>query len=329
MGKGAKRKRESEGEKREERPERVGPLRLMRVESGTQADYERVRRFDGEWLAEKRYAPTIPSEHDRRGEEYVTHVYDSGLPAYRACNLVAAMELHHPRSMGKWVLTGQAAAGFRKAKPVKHWPPMPAEVVLAAGAILWAWKRGEESLALMLGFHGYLRISDIVYLTRELVVLPGDAEGVRASVTIKDAKTGDNQTVFLDSEFVIALVRRQREKATGENFFEHLTEKSFREWTKKALTRLGLSEEGYVIHSLRHGGAARDYHHGFRSSAEVKDRGRWVSNRTFREYIDRGKMRLILDRLSGKERTAILEMVGQHHGRLWGLPDLNARFEHL
>jgi integrase len=246
----------------------------MRVESGTQEAYERVRRFFGEWLIAQGYEPRSPEEFDRRGEEYVTHVYDDGLPGYHACQLVAAMELYHPLSKGRWVLTGGAAAGFRRVNPGGHWPPLPAEVVLAAAACLWSWRRPEEAVALLLGFHCYLRIAEVVGLMKELVVLPGDAEeSVPASITIEDAKTGGNQTVRLDSEFIIGLVKRHRESNGEVKLFARLTEDSFRKWLKKALKRLGLEDEGYVTHSLRHGGAARDYHHGFRSREEVKTRG--------------------------------------------------------
>ena len=325
-----KRSRDVVGEESEVRPVRTGPLRLLMVETGTQQAYERVRKYFGEWLVMKGYSPTTPQEFDRRGEEYVTHVYDSGLPGYHACQLVGAMKLYHPLSKGKWIMTGDAAAGFRRVKPVKHWPPLPAEVVLAAAACLWKWDRREEAVGRLLGFHGYLRINDLCQLRKELVVLPGDAEEhIPASITMEDAKTGENQTVRLDSEFIISIVERQRNSHDEEKLFAKLTDTSFRKWVGKALHRLGLEEEGYVIHSLRHGGAARDYHHGFRTREEVKVRGRWESDKTFREYIDRGRKKLILDRLQGPKRQAILDLVKQHHGGLVDLPMVMARFEHL
>jgi hypothetical protein len=168
------------------------------------------------------------------------------------------------------------------------------------------------------------------HVLMELVVLPGDAEEhIPASITMEDAKTGENQTVRLDSEFIISIVERQRNSHDEEKLFAKLTDTSFRKWVGKALHRLGLEEEGYVIHSLRHGGAARDYHHGFRTREEVKVRGRWESDKTFREYIDRGRKKLILDRLQGPKRQAILDLVKQHHGGLVDLPMVMARFEHL
>jgi hypothetical protein len=300
------------------------------VEVATCADYDRVRRYFGEWLEAPGRSPITTEEFDALGEEYVTHVYDTGKPAYHACNLVAAMELHHPLTKDRWVLTGSAAAGFRKVKHTKHRPPMPAEVAFAAAAVLWAWKRTEEADALLLGFHAYLRIGDIVTVTRKLTVLPEDDGGrVRSAVTIEDAKTGPNQTIFIDSVFVQAILRRRREAHTGEWLFPGLSEDGFRIWVGKALDRLGLSDEGYVIHSLRHGGAARDYHYGFRTPAEVQSRGRWVSERVFREYVDRGRVKLIMDRMQSKKKEAILELVKQHHGTLVGLPSIIDRFEHL
>ncbi len=97
----------------------------------------------------------------------------------------------------------------------------------------------------------------------------------------------------------------------------------------KALHRLGLEDEGFFIHSLRHGGAARDYHHGFGTRDEFKARGRWESDKTFRKCFDRGRTRLSLDRLKGPKQQANLELVKQHHGGLFDLPMVIGRFEHL
>ena len=119
---GGKKRKRIEGEVAEpaegERPERWGPLRLMRVKERTQCDYTRVRRNFGKWLKERREEPANQEAFDRAGERYITWVYDTRKPAYWACNLVAAMELYYPLTQGMWILTGAAAAGFRTVKPV-------------------------------------------------------------------------------------------------------------------------------------------------------------------------------------------------------------------
>ncbi len=69
------------------------------------------------------------------------------------------MELYYPLTRRMWILTETAAAGFISVKPVHSWPTLPAEV----------------ALAILLGFHCYLPISDFVNLTVELAVLPTDS----------------------------------------------------------------------------------------------------------------------------------------------------------
>jgi hypothetical protein len=124
----------------------------MRLKSGTQCDYERVRRNFGEWLTRKGHTPLNQEAFDKVAKEYVTWVYDERRPAYWACNLVASMELHY-LTQGKWILTSAAAACFRANKPVHSWPPLPVEVTLGAAAALWAWGEKEAAMAILLGFH--------------------------------------------------------------------------------------------------------------------------------------------------------------------------------
>jgi integrase len=246
------------------------------------------------------------------------------------------MEWKNPETTGRWPRLRAAAAGFRRLQEVSSWPPLPAELAFAAAVLLHKWRKTASAIAVLTAFHCYLRVGEVVGLTRALTVLPGDealASRVKPSITVLKAKTGKLQSVFLECPLVIALLRKQREVSIGRiRMFESMTAESLREDLKLALQRLavpGATTERYVFHSLRHGGAAHDYHSGAKTFAQVKERGRWKSEDCCRLYVQRAKVWLILDGLPSKMRAPVLELVASHHGRRFDLPSVEARFARL
>jgi len=70
-----------------------------------------------------------------------------------------------------------------------------------------------------------------------------------------------------------------------------LSASQFRRFFKVALADLGLSPF-YVPHSLRHGGATHDYVLGL-TLEESMVRGRWVSTKSARRYVQMGRSLLL------------------------------------
>jgi hypothetical protein len=54
-----------------------------------------------------------------------------------------------------------------------------------------------------------------------------------------------------------------------------------------ALDRIGAADVGYVLHSLRHGGATDDFLAGI-ALLDIYQRGRWADHRGARRYINGG-----------------------------------------
>ena len=79
------------GERVAKRRPLSGSLVEMRVETETQKDYMRVRRFFNEWLEATGEKPTDTAAVDELTERYANHVYRTGDPAYRVLKLKAAL----------------------------------------------------------------------------------------------------------------------------------------------------------------------------------------------------------------------------------------------
>ena len=78
-------------------------------------------------------------------------------------------------------------------------------------------------------------------------------------------------------------------------------------WFKKACADLRLSSD-YVHHSLRHGGATRDYLEGM-TIGDVMVRGRWAANKSAVHYIQQGRQLLMLH-----EIPSLVDRFGREFG---------------
>ena len=86
---------------------------------------------------------------------------------------------------------------------------------------------------------------------------------------------------------MIALIRDLVKNTKPGQFLFPFSAATFRRRFKTACTDLRLSNL-YVPHSLRHGGATR-YRHVLRWTIEnVMERGRWVSTKSARRYVQSG-----------------------------------------
>jgi integrase len=120
----------------------------------------------------------------------------------------------------------------------------------------------------------------------------GGAWPSRMVVHIRVAKTGKNQTAEVQDEAVARLVRTwAQERKEPEALLFPGGIAAYRKAFNAACQSLGLGDT-YVVHSLRHGGATRAYMDHMKIE-DVMVRGRWLSNRNARRYIQMSKALLL------------------------------------
>jgi hypothetical protein len=90
---------------------------------------------------------------------------------------------------------------------------------------------------------------------------------------------------------------------TGDDLLFPLAAKTYLSHLRGACKLLNLGKS-YVLHSLRHGGATEDYIGGT-SVEDVLLRGRWVSTKSARVYIQSGRALLLQQRIPEKVRRLI------------------------
>lgn len=77
-----------------------------------------------------------------------------------------------------------------------------------------------------------------------------------------------------------------------------------------ALKSVGLERPRYTCQSLRHGGASTDWILG-RNFDEIKNKRRWLSDKSFKRYLDAGKGLLLPTGLSTDMVTIINRLADQ------------------
>jgi integrase len=152
----------------------------------------------------------------------------------------------------------------------------------------------------LVGFHCYLRAGEIARLQRKDVVVPNDPRMGSAYtgmvLRLARTKTGLNQSVSITDphikQLLLAWLQRHSHSASPSDRLFPFTDAQFRSRFHRTVYRLGLGHIRYVPHSLRHGGATRDYMRGM-SIEDVMYRGRWKTMESARRYIQQSRAMLV------------------------------------
>ena len=297
----------SVGHRHQQRIRKPGRLLEQSVTRGTLRMYRAATIRFIEWAIDHNEDPMDEHELDSCLHEYIQWLYDEGRSKSLAKNAIAGLGLYLPR-LRKFLPTSRLALrGWSNVEPVQSYPPLTWELtcLLAAHSSEKSPDLARMGIGVVLAFDCLLRVSELVNLRREDIGFVGDermgefeadAKGqsnkTEAIVVIRHAKTGKNQWVELFDASLIKLLRGLVAVTKPGEFLFPYSASVFRRELKSSCAALGLSPL-YVPHSLRHGGATRYRHHKGWSVESVAHRGRWVSCKSARIYIQSGVAMLL------------------------------------
>jgi len=200
-----------------------------------------------------------------------------------AGDYLSALKHRAPWLRRKLPTADKCFTAWAKREPPTRVPPLPVSWVQAVamtmiqrGYILFA-------MAVLVGFHAYLRPSEIYGLRwDDFLFGHGATNGV---VRLCDTKTGkrNNASEFatITDPLLLWVLARLRGSQTGPLVSDPGV---FRQQFQAALAELQLDAFEFEVRSLRRGGATHDYRtHG--SFDVACDRGRWQDRKTCRIYI--------------------------------------------
>ena len=260
----------------------------------TRSRYDMALRGFLEWITDHNHDAHDFDEIDALLTEYLDDLYLRGGGKQAAINTVFGLIMHIPALRTRLPTARLALRGWEKLRPSESYPPLTWELTVVIAVQMLRAGRRPEAVATVLAFDCYLRISEMVALRVGDVVDSGDhrlgpcvpRRGLSASLHQDWAQSMGGSGRRGGANFV---ARPQARVSAGQNLC--FTAGSYRSLFKRVCAGLGLSS-GYVPHSLRHGGATRDFLSG-RPLEDILVRGRWASTKSARRYIQGGRSMLL------------------------------------
>lgn len=247
---------------------------------------------------------------------YGKHLFYSGSPKYWFAETINAVIDHFPNYKGQIPAAWTTLCRWEEAEPVERAMIMPPSIFKAAISLslLWGWYRFTG--AMLLGFHGLLRPSEILPLRRSDLVLPKDVLSDEQICYVKilrsktsrfmlrqHARVSDELTVlYLDAVF--------GNLANTEPLFNCSTS-FFRTRWNRLFKHLGIATSekanGLTPKALRGSGASWLFHC-TEDVNRVLWRGRWQSKRTLEHYLQDVSGQALLADLIQEKRDLCLEL---------------------
>lgn len=257
---------------------------------------------------------------DRLVSTYLNHIFNMNRfkSPQEAVNLRYGLTMYYPQLRRCMWLTDADIKGWQKtySSVSRSWPPLTWPVTVIIAAILAERGSLAAATATLLAFDCYLRVNEVLSIRREDISLPGDMRENKSRSTgllrLPVTKTGKEQFVTIRDPDVLRLLRVIRSQTPAKERLFPYSAQSFRSWFHYICKDLGLEDCGFVLHSLRHGGATKDYEEGL-PVEDIMLRGRWVSNGACRRYLQSGRARL----LSYKVPEYITELASSHSAKVY------------
>jgi len=232
-------------------------------------------------------------------------------------HLAPHLRSHLPRAR-------QCLKAWDKLRVQRSHPPVTWElaVLLAVSMSRQGWHA--EAVATLLAFDCYLRISEFLQLcgadvARECDPRLGSAQTAMA-LRLARTKTGLNKFVVLRDPHVARIFSSflSFTRPAGTERVFPFSEHRYRTALRCACAALGVRHWRITPHSLRHGGASRDFLAGA-SIEQIRHRGRWASSASAERYVQSAPALLLQSNMPAQLRDLAAAL----------LPSLSDVFAHL
>lgn len=246
------------------------------------------------------YIHSMWAENDKRGQRQWA--------VYTKCGI----EYYMPAAKGQLGISERALQGWDRLNPASCPPPVSWDVALAISVDLWINNQNDAAIIILLAHDCYLRVGEALRLRvsdfddpgRNLNLASLDPEFGSACLRLGRTKTGRNQFVTIRDPLVLDLLRRH---VVGRRPTDRLFDVSYsklRTNFHSALHRIGADGVCYVLHSLRHGGATRDFLRNI-PMLDIVHRGRWAKLKGARRYVNAGAASFTEQTMSALTRRCV------------------------
>ena len=272
----------------------IGPLRTQLISSRASKRYavavDLFIRFVWHFLGQALDVQDLALV-DSQLVSFLEALWSEGDPRQVAADAICGLQHHLNR---RRIFTGawRFHSAWTRAELPSRVPPLPQLVLAAlAGSLIQA---GELSMAVAIvtGFHCFLRTAELLGATSGDVTWSARGRGcISLPLTKSSQRTGAPEFVTVEDAVVAKLLQHFLQGCARTSPIFRGSVVDFRRLCKSHLARLGLSDQLYQPYSLRRGGATQHFID-FGHLASTQHRGRWGSYKACRVYVVEGRREL-------------------------------------
>lgn len=243
--------------------------------------------------------------------------------------VVSAVKLLFPGMSSKLFLTHRALSGWAKLRPSQHHTPCPHDLALGISYYLLRDNKPDMALGVLLIYDCHLRLGEFLNLKKESVIIQEEPSNI-IFLHLSEYKTGRNASVEVRFKLVKVLLQRYLHNMNPrQTKLVTFTGDSFRERIHAVMAnRLHLTDPKFLItpHSLRRGGATRDFQLKRLTIQQIKDRGRWERDDTIYSYVQPANSVAVQNSYSKKTKK-VLDEINATAGIFFNVPEVGAGWE--
>ena len=262
------------------------------VSGPTRDRYRTALRDFRDWLvtSDQPFNPNNSRSIDTALTEFAHHLYlcnPSRGNRQIIINARCALNIIYPITVHQLNGTDRALRGWNRLRPATSKAPVSYGFSLLLANTLLARGEVEAGLFCIVAFDTFCRANELLKLVRDDVTLPaGEMPG---GLRLRDTKTGRNQSVTLRHPLAVAALRLLMERAVEPNApLFNISYAKLLAVLKQTQLKMGVPPNRIITpHCFRHGGAS----FWFTKSMPMQDiitRGRWVSDKSAKTYIQAG-----------------------------------------
>lgn len=264
------------------------------MKDATKTKYEQALQLLSRELRRSgtRWESLSESEQDLYLAEWLVEGYEEGARRTEYGFLLSALSRIHPRV--RYKTAWKVFEVWGRLQPPQQAAAAPPELITAMMVVSFALCRPELALIICLCFSGLLRVGEALNL-KWRDVIPGSNH---VTLCLGQTKTGMEHKVILTHQTVrawVACSAASLGSIDDESYVFTMSYSSVLRWVKKLSALLAGEQLKMTTHSFRRSGASELSRRGM-PIADICLFGRWLSDRSAREYIRKGEVAILRSR---------------------------------
>ena len=278
-------------------------LKFAGLQQRTLRAYRQALEGFLEYLSREKISLNSVSQLDSALAEYVNGMFQEGDTIAVAGHLLSGVKRFCPNLRLKVPTAAQYFRNWQRIYQPVRATPVSLELIQAMAAVAWKFS-APLAFLLLLGFAAMLRTVEMLTLQYQHLLLH---EGKREfTVIIPFAKTsnGNPQIVRCSDPNLWALLDDLKKKFHPTDYVWPGNPRSFHRTWKDLLACLHFNPGDYVPYGIRRGGAT-EYFLTTGNMDATLHRGRWMTQKTAKQYIDHGTLVLAVHTWSRTQRGKV------------------------